>query len=348
MKDVRNQARQHMKGFCKVCPVCDGRACVGQVPGMGGLGTASSFKNNIEGLAAYKLNMRLLHDVKEPSLATQFLGFDMALPVMAAPIGGVSYNMGTVVSEQDYIDAIVNGCNARGVVGCTGDGVPPHIHESGFASIKAADGRGIPFIKPWDSAELDEKLDKALATGCKVIGMDVDAAGLITLRLLGRPVAPKSPVELKAIVDKVHAAGATFILKGVMTADDAIKAAELGVDAIIVSNHGGRVLDHTPATATVLPAIVDAVRAYEATNSASPMGIMVDGGVRDGADIFKMLALGADMVLIGRPFSVAAIGGLEEGVTKYLDQLKAQLTQAMVLTGCPDIASISRAALYGL
>ncbi len=340
MKDVRNQARENMKGFCKVCPVCDGRACAGEVPGMGGLGTASSFKNNIAGLAAIKLNMRLLHDVKTPDLSTSFLGMKMDIPVMAAPIGGVPFNMGTAVTEQEYIDAIVNGCNARGAVGCTGDGVPPYIHESGFASIKAAEGRGIPFIKPWDSEELEEKLDKALATGCKVIGMDVDAAGLITLRLLGRPVAPKSPVELKAVVDKVHAAGASFILKGVMTADDALKAAEVGVDAIVVSNHGGRVLDHTPATAAVLPAIVDAVQGR--------MAIMVDGGVRDGVDIFKMLALGADMVLIGRPFSVAAVGGLEEGVTKYLDQLKGQLTQAMVLTGCPDIASISRSALYGM
>lgn len=347
MKEVRTQARERMKGFCKVCPVCDGRACVGQVPGMGGLGTASSFKGNVEGLASYKLNMRLIHDVKDPDLSTKFLGFDMALPVMAAPIGGISYNMGTAVSEQEYIDAIVNGCNVRGAVGCTGDGVPPHIHEAGFLAIQNAEGRGIPFLKPWDGEWLNEKLEKALASGCKVIGMDVDAAGLITLRLLGRPVAPKSADELKAFVDKVHAAGATFVLKGIMTVEDALKAADLGVDAIVVSNHGGRVLDHTPATATVLPAIVDAVRADEG-KSGRRMGIMVDGGVRDGADVFKMLALGADMVLIGRPFSVAAVGGLEEGVTKYLDQLKAQLTQAMVLTGCQDIHSITRSALYGL
>lgn len=347
MKEIRNQARERMNGFCKVCPVCDGRACVGQVPGMGGLGTASSFKANVVGLAEYKLNMRLIHDVKDPDLSTNFLGFAMSIPVMAAPIGGISYNMGEAVSEQEYIDAIVHGCATRGAVGCTGDGVPPHIHEAGFAAIRNEEGRGIPFLKPWDGEWLDEKLEKALAAGSKVIGMDVDAAGLITLRLLGRPVAPKSADELKIFMGKVHAAGAKFILKGIMTASDAVKAAELGVDAIVVSNHGGRVLDHTPATATVLPAIVDAVRAYEAVNGGH-MVIMVDGGVRDGADVFKMLALGAEMVLIGRPFSIAAMGGLEEGVTKYLDQLKAQLTQAMVLTGCPDIKSINREALYGM
>lgn len=224
-------------------------------------------------------------------------------------------------------------------MGCTGDGVPPFIHESGFASITAAGGRGIPFVKPWDGDELDQKLDKALATGCKVLGMDVDAAGLITLRKMGRPVAPKTAEELAAIVTKVHGAGARFILKGIMCADDALRAAEVGVDAIVVSNHGGRVLDHTPGTAEVLPAIADAVKGR--------LAVLVDGGVRDGVDVFKMLALGADAVMIGRPFSIAAVGGLAEGVASYVDTLKAQLVQAMILTGSADVAGISRAALYG-
>lgn len=340
MKEVREKARQMMKGFCRVCPVCDGRACAGEVPGMGGLGTASSFRSNVSALAAVKLNMRLLHDVKEPATSTRFLGYELGIPVLAAPIGGVSFNMGGGVTEEQYIDAIVRGCNARGLVGCTGDGVPPFIHEAGFSAISAAQGRGIPFVKPWDGAELDEKLDKALATGCKILGMDVDAAGLITLRKMGRPVAPKSPSELQTIVRKVHDAGVRFILKGIMCPDEALRAAEVGVDAIVVSNHGGRVLDHTPGTAQVLPAIADAVKGR--------LSIIVDGGVRDGADVFKMLALGADAVMIGRPFSIAAVGGLEDGVTAYIDSLKGQLTQAMVLTGCADVASIGRSALYGM
>lgn len=339
MKEVRENARKLLKGSCRVCPICDGRACVGEVPGMGGLGTASSFKANIQALANVKLSMRLLHAVATPDISTHFLGYDLSLPVMAAPIGGISYNMKDAVTEQEYADAIVHGCNAAGIVGCTGDGVPPCIHESGFASIVKAGGRGIPFVKPWDGDELEEKLDKALATGCTTIGMDVDAAGLITLRKMGRPVAPKSPDELSNIVAKVHAAGARFILKGIMCPDEAIKAAEVGVDAIVVSNHGGRVLDHTPGTATVLPGIADAVKGR--------LGIMVDGGVRDGVDVFKMIALGADVVLIGRPYSIAAVGGLQDGVVTYTEGLKAQFTQAMVLTGCPDVASISRAALYG-
>ena len=339
MKEIRDKARQLMKGYCRVCPVCDGRACAGEVPGMGGLGTGNAFRNNLSALAAVRLNMRLVHGVSAPDTRTTLLGLDLDMPVLAAPIGGVSFNMGGGVSEEDYIDAIVRGCNERGLVGCTGDGVPPFIHESGFAAITAAGGRGIPFVKPWDGDELDQKLDKALATGCKVLGMDVDAAGPITLRKMGRPVAPKTAEELAAIVTKVHGAGARFILKGIMCADDALRAAEVGVDAIVVSNHGGRVLDHTPGTAEVLPAIADAVKGR--------LAVLVDGGVRDGVDVFKMLALGADAVMIGRPFSIAAVGGLAEGVASYVDTLKAQLVQAMILTGSADVAGISRAALYG-
>lgn len=338
MKEIKDKAREMMKGFCRVCKVCDGRACAGEVPGMGGLGTGTSFKANLEALEGYRLNMRLLHGAAEPDTSVSLLGYDLSMPVLAAPIGGVSFNMGGGVSEEDYADAVVSGCAQAGVVGCTGDGVPPVIHESGFAAIAGNGGRGIPFIKPWEGAELDEKLEKARATGCTVFGMDVDAAGLITLRQMGRPVAPKPAAELKKIIDKVHSWGAKFILKGIMTPDEAELAAEVGADAIVVSNHGGRVLDHTPGTAEVLPEIAEQVHGR--------IAILVDGGVRTGADVLKMLALGADGVLIGRPVSVAAVGGLTEGVAKYFETLRAQLSGAMVLTGCKDIASIDTNVLF--
>ncbi|MUM77946.1 alpha-hydroxy-acid oxidizing protein [Pseudodesulfovibrio sp. F-1] len=338
MKETRDKARELMKGYCRVCRVCDGKACAGEVPGMGGLGTAASFKNNVTALARVRLNMRLLHGVTAPDTAVSLLGFDLSMPVLAAPIGGVSFNMGGGVSEEDYIEAVVAGCRNAGVVGCTGDGVPPVIHESGFAAIAGSEGHGIPFIKPWEGAELDEKLDKARATGCTLFGMDVDAAGLITLRQMGRPVSPKTPEELEAIIARVHGWGGKFILKGVMTPDEALLAARVGADAIVVSNHGGRVLDHTPGTAEVLAGVAAAVRGR--------LTVLVDGGVRDGADVLKMVALGADAVMIGRPISVAAVGGLQEGVEQYLAAVRAQLVQAMILTGSPDMASVSSCILF--
>ncbi|MEF2230638.1 MAG: alpha-hydroxy-acid oxidizing protein, partial [Pseudodesulfovibrio sp.] len=89
MKEIHDNARVLMQGFCRVCKVCDGKACAGEVPGMGGLGTAASFKNNVAALAAVKLNMRLLHDAADPDTSATVLGIDLDMPVMAAPIGGV-------------------------------------------------------------------------------------------------------------------------------------------------------------------------------------------------------------------------------------------------------------------
>ena len=335
MKDIRDNARELMKGFCKVCPQCNGKACVGEVPGMGGLGTASSFKANLEALAARKFNMRLLHGVTEPDTAVEFLGKKLALPLLAAPIGGVSFNMGGKISEEEYITAIIDGCRNKGILGCTGDGVPDFIHESGFAAIDAAEGAGIPFIKPWEDEELYAKLAKAEATGTDIVGMDIDAAGLITLRKMGRPVSPKTPEKLREIIGRTNM---KFILKGVMTVDEAKMAVDAGADAIVVSNHGGRVLDYAPGSADVLAPIADAVKGQ--------IAIMADGGVRTGGDVLKLLALGADVVMIGRPFSVAAVGGLTEGVETYIDTIAGELAQCMVLTGTASAAKVDREILF--
>jgi isopentenyl diphosphate isomerase/L-lactate dehydrogenase-like FMN-dependent dehydrogenase len=335
MKQIRATARERMKGYCRVCPVCNGKACAGEVPGMGGIGTGSSFLANIDALSAYRFNMRAMHAAATPKTEVTILGKYLELPVLAAPIGGVSFNMGGKVSEQDYITAKLAGCREKGILGCTGDGAPDFIHEAGFAAIKALKGEGIPFIKPWEDKELYAKLHKAAAAGASIVGMDIDAAGLITLSIMGRPVSPKSPEKLSEIIENTPM---KFILKGVMTPDEAKLAVDVGADAIVVSNHGGRVLDHTPGGATVLPQISRAVRGQ--------ITILVDGGIRSGGDVLKMIALGADAVMIGRPFSVATVGGLKEGVVRYVEQIKSELLTAMILTGSQDVRSVNESILF--
>lgn len=118
------------------------------------------------------------------------------------------------------------------------------------------------------------------------------------MALRGQPVSPKTTSELSELVKSTKL---PFILKGIMTVEDAKKALDAGVSAIVVSNHGGRVLNHTPGTAEVLPEISKAVK--------GKMTILVDGGIRTGSDVLKCLALGADAVLIGRPFVTAVFGG---------------------------------------
>ena len=335
MKEIRDNARELMAPFCKVCPTCNGKVCVGQVPGMGGLGSGSSFSNNIKALEKVCFHMRLIHDVVEPDTTVSVLGKELALPVLAAPIGGVSFNMGGGVSEEDYALAIVNGCKAKGTIGCVGDGVPEFIYQAGYAAIAQAGGHGIPFIKPWEDEEFYQKLELAKATGTDIIGMDIDAAGLITLRKMGRPVSPK---PLEKLTDMISKIGMKFILKGVMTPDEAELAVRAGADAIVVSNHGGRVLDYTPGSADVLEAIADKVK--------GKITIFADGGVRSGADVLKLLALGADAVMVGRPFSIAAVGGLQQGVETYLDTLLMELKQAMVLTGSSSAATVDRNIVF--
>jgi 4-hydroxymandelate oxidase len=335
MKEIYENAKKLMKDYCRVCKVCDGIACAGEVPGMGGLGTASSFKANVAALKEIRFNMRLIHNVTEPVTSVSILGKTLSMPVIAAPIGGVSFNMGGLVSEEDYIRSVIFGCRAKGIIGCTGDGVPDFIHETGLNVIKEAEGHGIPFIKPWADKELFEKLEKVGQSNASIMGMDIDAAGLITLKKMGRPVTPKTVEKLVQIIKQ---APVKFILKGVMTVDDAKLAVDAGADAIVVSNHGGRVLDDTPGAATVLPAISAAVK--------GKITILTDGGVRTGGDVLKLLALGADAVMIGRPFSVAAMGGLQNGVEFYIDKIRTELEQAMVLTGVASVDAVSGAILH--
>ena len=134
-------------------------------------------------------------------------------------------------------------------------------------------------------------------------------------------------------------AGKPFILKGIMTVNGALKALEAGASGIVVSNHGGRVLDQCPATAEVLPAIVDAV--------GGKMTVLVDGGIRTGMDVFKALALGADAVLIARPFVNMVYGGGAEGVKVYVEKLKAELADTMAMCGAHSLAEINRSMIYG-
>jgi isopentenyl diphosphate isomerase/L-lactate dehydrogenase-like FMN-dependent dehydrogenase len=118
-----------------------------------------------------------------------------------------------------------------------------------------------------------------------------------------------------------------------MNPRDAELACEAGIDAIIVSNHGGRVLDQMPGTMDVLTEIVSAV--------GNSITVIADGGFRNGVDVLKAIALGARFVLIGRPVAIAAVGMGADGTAFYMEQIKQELQKAMVLTGCTKIEDIT-------
>lgn len=321
-KTIRSNARGRLKGYCRVCSVCDGRVCAGEVPDMGGTGTGNSFKANYRALEAVRLAMRTLHGVTEVDTRTTCFGLELASPIQVAPMTGVSYNMGGDMSEEEFAQSVVYGAESAKSLAWTGDGADPTMFDSGLAAIAANGGRGVPIIKPRSQDEVIARIRRAEKAGAVAVGMDVDGAGLVTMAQFGQPVGPKNADEIK---DLVAATSLPFILKGIMTPDEADIAVRAGCAAIVVSNHGGRVLDHTPGVAEVLPEIAKAV--------AGKLTIFADGAVRSGSDALKLLALGADAVLVGRPIITGAFGGGTEGVTTILEKMRVELVQAMLLTG---------------
>lgn len=338
IKEIRRNARERIKERCRVCPICDGRACAGDVPGMGGIGTGASFQNNVKALASQRLVMRVLHEANDPDTGIELWGRKLSMPVFAAPVGSVAANIGSGMADKDYLTSLIANCLEAGTMASVGD--LPAL-ENFAVSMSALGGNGrmvVPFIKPWPLAEVEKRLDLAREHGCDICGMDVDAAGLTILRRAAAPVSTKNPEELEKIIKMAHERGFKFIVKGVMAVNEAKIAVESGADAVLVSNHGGRVLDHTPGTAEVLPHIADAVGKVAV--------VMFDGGVRSGADVLKALALGAKIALICRPVLVAVHGDEEHGAATYLNVIKDELSQAMRLTGCANLASITPRVLF--
>lgn len=333
--EMLKTARENLNGSCKVCRVCNGVACAGEVPGMGGKGSGSSFIENVKSLERVKLNMRVIHNAAKPDTSVELFGRKMDAPIFAAPITGTTLNMGGKLTEREYIEPVVEGCINSGIYAMVGDTAVDAFLIENLDVLKCHGGNGIVFIKPWDNENIIKKIKLAEEAGAFAVGVDIDACGLVTLSLHGKPVLPKNVEQLKELK---AATKLPFILKGIMTVEDALMAVEAGADAIVVSNHGGRVLDFTPGAADVLPEIAEAVK--------GKITILADGGVRTGVDVVKMIALGADAVLVGRPFVTASFGGATDGVETYVSRLKSELEGAMILTGCQTINDIDEKVVY--
>lgn len=330
-EEVLKNARTCIGDVCKACPVCNGRACGAKIPGPGAKGTGTVAIKNYEEWQKLSVNMDTICENKPVDTTLNIFGQSFKYPFFAAPIGAMKLHYGDKYDDLEYNDILVSACADAGIAAFTGDGTNPAVMEGATKAIKAKDGRGIPTVKPWDVNTLAEKFALVKDSGSFAVAMDIDAAGLPFLKNLTPPAGSKTVEELKAVID---AAGVPFIVKGVMTVKGALKAKEAGASAIVVSNHGGRVLDQCPPTASVLEEIVDAV--------GDDMKILVDGGIRTGIDVFKAIALGADAVLIGRPFVVSVYGGAAEGVAAYTEKLAAELKDAMAMCGAHSLDEITR------
>lgn len=335
LEEILSVAREKLYPRCRVCPECDGEACAGEVPGLGGIGSGASFKNNVTALRRIRLNMRTLHDVSRPDTTVALFGRKLEMPILCAALGGTTYNMGAKMSEEDFIEASLGGARTVGTLGLVADGVedPLDTYKVRLAAIPR--NGGIAVIKPRAQKEVLERMKLVEEAGALAVAMDVDAAGRSARAAkLGQIIEPKTPKQLRELV---KATSLPFILKGIMTVDEALLAVDVGAKGIVVSNHGGRVLDHTPGSAEVLAAIADKVK--------GKITVLADGGVRNGYDVLKMLALGAQAVLTGRPIVRGAHGGGVEGVAVVLSTMQKQLVEAMTLTGTRSVQSVARTVI---
>lgn len=333
-EEVRNRAREMMMPRCYVCPECNGRGpCIGQVPGFGGMGANRGFQANYDSLAAVQLNSRVVHGVHVPDTSIDFFGTKISMPVVAAPTGGTTYNMGGKLTEEEFVTAICEGCSKAGTLGAVADGIgdPLPVFEKRLDTLKRLGYKAIVGLKPRLNKDIIERMRLAEKAGVVALTIDLDSAGRAARATKGQTVEPKTLEQLKELV---KASRLPLLFKGIMTPDEAELCIQAGAAGIVVSNHGGRTLADTPGTAAVLPQIADVVkgRCY----------IMVDGTVARGTDVEKYLALGAQCTLAGRHFVRAAHGGLADGVKLFANRLQSELAVAMTLTGAQRVADINR------
>ena len=328
--ELLKAARACIGTSCKVCPVCSGIGCRNRIPGPGAKGVGDTAIRNYQKWQEIRVNMDTLHENAPVDTSLSLFGKTFSYPFIEGPVGAVNMHYSDKYDDLAYNNLLVDACARAGIVAFTGDGMNAAVMEGAAAAIMAAGGMGVPTIKPWNLETIKDKMELVKKAGAFAVAMDVDAAGLPFLKNMEPPAGSKTVDELREIA---RMAEVPFIVKGVMTAKAARKAEEAGAAAIVVSNHGGRVLDQCPGTAEVLQEIAEAV--------GGRMKVLVDGGIRSGVDIFKALALGADAVLIARPFVTAVYGGGAQGVQCYVEKLGAELADTMSMCGASTLDEIS-------
>ncbi|QBF82423.1 alpha-hydroxy-acid oxidizing protein [Shewanella maritima] len=352
LKEVLTNAKKIMD-TCAACDIagpgrCNGKGPCGEsTPGMGG--KRRSFINNVEAFEKLHFNMSTVHNVKKPNTELELFGVKLSMPILTGVTGGLTYNMGakgklaydgTEMTESKFVRGIVEGAYNAGTLGWAADGIgdPIETYRERLTVVKKFKGRALAQIKPRTQKEIFERIDAVQAAGAPFFAIDIDSAGRAARALPGKTVEPKDVKKLREIVKY---AKIPFVAKGIMTPTEALMCVEAGCAGIVVSDHGGRVMSSTPASLDVLPGIVKAVR-----DSGSDMVILFDSGVRDGGDVLKALALGAQAVLVGRPFLRASLGGGAKGVEMMFKKMHTQLVSTMVLAGVADVKKVPADIIY--
>jgi isopentenyl diphosphate isomerase/L-lactate dehydrogenase-like FMN-dependent dehydrogenase len=288
-----------------------------------GTKTGTTVKANQQALRELFFIPRLIHDIVEPSLESSFFGEKVRTPVMVAPLSGVI--------ETVCVDAYLELARASERVGCTlWVGYP--IEEDIKNIVTSTSSPVVQIIKPLkDRGKLTEKLKEAEKSGCRAVGIDIDSAAGIKIGEKTLPYEATAPLSMEDVMEIQEEIEIPFILKGVLSAKDARIAQILGVEGIVVSNHGGRILDTCVPPSVMLPEI----------RSVFEGAVFADGGFRSGDDILKGLALGAQGVLVGRPV-IRALVKKAPSVVEMFENFNEELRRAMTLTGVPGVEKVPK------
>jgi L-lactate dehydrogenase (cytochrome) len=349
----------------------------------GGANAEHTLRRNISDLADIALRQRVLRDMSQLSLETQLLGETLAMPVALAPVGltGMYARRGEVQAAKAAADKGIP-FTLSTVSVCPIEEVAPAISRPMWFQLYVLKDRGfmknaLQRAKAAGVTTLVFTVDMPVP-GARYrdahSGMSGPNASLrrllqamthpfwaLDVGLLGKPHDLGNISAYRGnptgLADYIGWLGDNFdpsiswqdlqwirdfwdgpmVIKGILDAEDAKDAVRFGADGIVVSNHGGRQLDGVLSSARALPAIADAVK--------GELAILVDSGVRTGLDVVRMLALGADSVMLGRAYiyALAAAGGA--GVSTLLDLIEKEMRVAMVLTGARSIREISAESL---
>ncbi|KAI3933880.1 hypothetical protein MKX01_028206 [Papaver californicum] len=322
----------------------------------GGAEDEHTMRENVEAFRRITFRPRVLIDVSRINLSTNILGYDMSSPIMVAPTAfhSLAHSEGEVAtakaaaasnmimvlsySSTRTIEEVASSCNGirffqlyvykRRDVSAT---LVQRAERNGYkAIVLTVDtpklGRRWADIKNKMVSPQLKNFDGLFST--EVVAEHGSNLEAFASQTLDSSLNWNDIEWLKSITNL------PILLKGVLTAEDAIKAVEVGAAGVIVSNHGARQLDFVPATISVLEEVVQAV--------GGRIPVLLDGGIRRGTDVFKALSLGAQAVLIGRPviYGLAAKG--QQGVKRVIEMLRDELELTMALCGCCSVKDITR------
>lgn len=318
-----------------------------------------TLRANLRAFRRFEIHPHILVDVAERDLSTTILGTPVPFPILVAP---TAYQR---LADPDGELASAGAAAEAGTIFTLSTLSTTSIEDVAAAS---SGPKWFQLYVHKDRGLTRSLVERAEAAGYRALMLTVDTPllgrrladvrngfalpeGLVMANLASAVAAVAAADKGSALASYVasrHDATLTWrdvewlrsftrlpvLLKGVVRPDDAARAIDHGASAVVVSNHGARQLDGTPATLEVLPAVVDAV--------AGRCPVLMDGGIRWGTDVLKALALGAAAVLIGRPilWGLAAAGA--EGVARVLQILRDELSVAMALAGCPSLAALDR------